>query len=91
MYCNTINYGIRCKCKDKKRYKTPRREERLQAVRIVYMVNAGILSCHLDLRRFSSLLLGGNTREIRPSCRREVERVEGGRESGREVERVRGR
>jgi len=46
------------------------------------MVNAGILSCHLDLRRFSSLLLGGNTREIRPSCRREVERV------GREVERV---
>ncbi len=46
------------------------------------MVNAGILSCHLDLRRFSSLLLGGNTREIRPSCRREVERVgEGGRES----------
>jgi archaellum component FlaC len=47
------------------------------------MVNAGILSCHLDLRRFSSLLLGGNTREIRPSCRREVERVR------REVERVR--
>ena len=52
----------------------PGREEKLQAVRIVYMGNAGILSCHLDLRRFSSLLLGGNTREIRPSYRREVER-----------------
>jgi hypothetical protein len=76
MYCITIKGTVYDVSVAIKTIKMPGREEKIQAVRIVYMVNAGILSCHLDLRRFSSLLLGGNTREIRPSFRREVERVD---------------